>query len=362
MANRFNSIDGETLMNAPIEPISFVVDSLLSKGLHILAGAPKSGKSWLSLWLSVTVAKGDDVWNNRTKKGSTLYLCFEDSRLRIQNRLFAITEDAPPNAHFCEESVQLGDGLEERIEQFVLDKPDTVLIIIDTLQMIRKSTNDNSYAGDYADLTVLKKLADKLGIAILLIHHLRKQTDSDPFNRISGTTGLSGAVDSSFTLVEEKRGSGKAKLSCIGRDIEYREIELKRNEDNIWELISDSKDTPDMLLPDVVVLVSDFMQDKLEYKGTPAELAEIISSTEKKISERKISQILLQNSHELKARGIIFSRYRSNGKRMISLERQNNADIENSDDSAVSDDKFGSENIGTVDPIDPAPTNSPCVA
>lgn len=63
---------------------------------------------------------------------------------------------------------------------------------------------------------------------------------TDPFNRISGTTGLSGAVDSSFTLVEEKRGSGKATLSCIGRDIEYREMELKRNENNIWELLSGS--------------------------------------------------------------------------------------------------------------------------
>lgn len=107
--------------------------------------------------------------------------------------------------------------------------------------MIRKPTFDNSYVNDYADLSVLKKLADENELAILLIHHLRKQKDDDPFNRISGTTGLSGAVDTSFTLIEEKRGSGKAKLSCIGRDIEYREIELERNENNVWELLSDSQ-------------------------------------------------------------------------------------------------------------------------
>ena len=40
------------------------------------------------------------------------------------------------------------------------------------------------------------------------------------FHRISGPTAISGAVDSSFTLVEERRGSGRAKLTCIGRDIE----------------------------------------------------------------------------------------------------------------------------------------------
>ena len=36
-----NTIDGETLMSIPVEPLNFVVDSLISQGLHILAGAPK---------------------------------------------------------------------------------------------------------------------------------------------------------------------------------------------------------------------------------------------------------------------------------------------------------------------------------
>ena len=48
-------------------------------------------------------------------------------------------------------------------------------------------------------------------------------------------------MDSSFTLVKDKRGSGKATLSCIGRDIEYRELTLERNAENVWELVSDSR-------------------------------------------------------------------------------------------------------------------------
>ena len=47
-----NTIDGETLMNRPLQPLSFVVDTLISQGLHILAGSPKVGKSWLALWLA----------------------------------------------------------------------------------------------------------------------------------------------------------------------------------------------------------------------------------------------------------------------------------------------------------------------
>ncbi len=94
--NRLLTIDGETLMSQPLTPLNFVVDTLLSQGLHILAGSPKVGKSWLALWLAVTVAKGESIWGMGVKQGTTLYLCLEDSTLRIQNRLFEITEDAPP--------------------------------------------------------------------------------------------------------------------------------------------------------------------------------------------------------------------------------------------------------------------------
>ena len=236
---KLNTIDGAFLMSQPLRPPNFVVDTLLSQGLHILAGSPKVGKSWLALWLAVTVAKGEPVWGMRVKRGTTLYLCLEDSVLRIQNRLFEITEDAPDSVHVCTECAPIGQGLEEQVDAFVAAYPDTVLVIIDTLQMIRP-VHDATYANDYRDLSVLKRLADKHGIAILLIHHLRKEKADDVFHRISGTTAISGAVDSSFTLVEEKRGSGKAKLSCVGRDIEYRELELQRGSENVWELVSDS--------------------------------------------------------------------------------------------------------------------------
>jgi hypothetical protein len=102
------TIDGETLMTTPLPQARFVVDTLLSQGLHILAGAPKSGKSWLALWLSVMIAKGEDVWGMPVKQGTTLYLCLEDSTIRIQNRLFEITEDAPPSVHFATEAAIIG--------------------------------------------------------------------------------------------------------------------------------------------------------------------------------------------------------------------------------------------------------------
>ena len=103
-------------MSQPLHLPNFVVDTLLAQGLHILAGSPKVGKSWLALWLAVTVAKGEPVWNMTTRQGTTLYLCLEDSVLRFQNRLFEITEDAPSSVHFCTECALIRLGLEEQVQ------------------------------------------------------------------------------------------------------------------------------------------------------------------------------------------------------------------------------------------------------
>ena len=71
---QLQTIDGESLMSLPLTPLNFVVDTLISQGLHILAGSPKVGKSWFALWLAVTVAKGEPVWNMSTKQGTTCLL------------------------------------------------------------------------------------------------------------------------------------------------------------------------------------------------------------------------------------------------------------------------------------------------
>ena len=347
---RLQTIDADTLQSTAYEPVSFVVDDLLPQGLHLLAGAPKIGKSWLALWLCLCAAQGKPLWTFATRPCEVLYLCLEDSFQRIQSRLFDLTEDAPASVHFSTNSDTLGKGLEEQLCSFLVEHPDTVLVIIDTLQMIRGAGYDNTYANDYRDLSVLKHIADTHGIAILLIHHLRKELADDVFSRISGTTAISGAVDSSFTLVEEKRGSGKAKLSCIGRDIEYRELTLERNAENVWELVSDSRTQPELLGGRIVILLSELMRDYDEFIGTPTELsAQIDPAGSEGITPKKVSRLILQSVAALSKIGISAVVRRSNGKRLIELRR------------AESDDAQGTQ---AVDPIDPAAVsvdeNAPC--
>ena len=216
---KFDSKSCEEIMTTVYKPIEFMVDGLIAKGLYILAGAPKIGKSWLSLDICLSIAKGEKVLGRGTKCGTALYLCLEDSFERIQKRLYELTDEPTNRLHFVIMSDLIGNGLEEQISDFKSDHDDLKIVFIDTLQKIREST-ENCYGSDYKEISVLKSLADKLEIAIVLVHHTRKCYDSDPFNMISGSTGLSGCVDGSMVLVETKRGSRTAKLYCVGRDIE----------------------------------------------------------------------------------------------------------------------------------------------
>ena len=57
-----SAISGAKLMDLEFMPQEFVVRGLLPKGLSILGGAPKIGKSWLMLELALRVAKGEPMW------------------------------------------------------------------------------------------------------------------------------------------------------------------------------------------------------------------------------------------------------------------------------------------------------------
>ncbi len=225
---KLETINAEELQNRTYEPTHFLVDELIPEGLHILAGAPKIGKSWLALWLCLCVAQGQALWNFATTQGEALYLSLEDSFQRIPTRLFDLTEDAPSTLHFAIMADTLKHGLEQQIEQFLMEHPTTKLVVIDTLQRVRGTGSDsNLYANDYQDIGLLKKLADNQHIAILLIHHLRKLHDDDPMNMISGSTGLSGAADSAFVLQKNSRLANIASLHCTGRDIPDRTLKLE---------------------------------------------------------------------------------------------------------------------------------------
>ena len=240
MDNKLKTVDAETLLSTPMSKTMFIVDGLISQGVNVISGASKIGKSWLMLWLGLQVAQGNSIWGLPTLQCDVLYLSLEDTRRRIKDRLYNLTDSAPDNLYFAVTSGLIGGGLEEQITDFLTEHPATKLVIIDTLQKVRDSKGSTGKAGmygnDYDDISSIKRIANGFNIAILLVHHLRKLQDSDdPFNDVSGSTGIIGAADTNFIL-RRKRSGNAATLLVSGRDVEYQELTLQFN-DLVWELV-----------------------------------------------------------------------------------------------------------------------------
>ena len=309
----------EYIMNTPMKPIEYCVDGLISQGLFILAGAPKVGKSWLALDMCLSIAKREKVLGKATSCGHAVYLSLEDSLIRLQNRLYELTDDPSDNLHFAIMAESISNGLPEQIEYCRKRFDDLKIVFIDTLQMVRNES-ESSYGSDYKELSVLKALADKLGIAIVLVHHTRKCADSDPFNMISGSTGLSGCVDGSLVLIESKRGSRTAKLHCVGRDIENAEINLQFDSNLKKWIVTDEplncKNKDNIFLAALYV----YLKKHIDFCGTASELVNVLKSvSDETFYPNRVTRDLVQNGYTLKKFGIDFQYKRTRNGRLIIL-------------------------------------------
>ncbi len=254
-----------------------IIDGLLYAGAYILAGAPKIGKSFLVAQIAYHVSTGQKLWGYEVHQGTVLFLALEDDYQRIQSRMFMMygVEDTP-HLHFATAAGKIGNGLDEQLENFMREHPDTKLIIIDTMQKIREVGGEAySYASDYEIIGKLKQFADKHCICVFTVHHTRKQPAGDSFEMISGTTGLLGCADGSLLMQKKKRTALDATIDVVGRDQQDQILYLKKDpKTQIWNLEKMEnelhREPPDPILEAVAALVN------AEWIGSPTELREIL--------------------------------------------------------------------------------------
>ena len=271
------------------------------------------------------MAQGNSIWGLPTLQCDVLYLSLEDTQRRIKDRLYNLTDSAPDNLYFAVTSGLIGGGLEEQITDFLTEHPATKLVIIDTLQKVRDSKGSAGKAGmygnDYDDISSIKRIADGFNIAILLVHHLRKLQDSDdPFNDVSGSTGIIGAADTNFIL-RRKRSGNAATLLVSGRDVEYQELTLQFN-DLVWELVErkNSEDIHKAELPKFLFRVVDFMECRTEWVGTATEL--LTEMKEQEVTPNMVTKYLGQFAYEvLEPLGIEYRTKRTGKSRLIKFLR-----------------------------------------
>ena len=116
-----------------------VIDGLLYSGTYLFAGAPKVGKSFFMAQLAYHISTGQKLWDYDVHQGTVLYLALEDDYQRLQermSRMFGV--EGTDSLHFAVYAKQLGAGLDEQLEKFIRDHPDTRLIIIDMTRTAAK--------------------------------------------------------------------------------------------------------------------------------------------------------------------------------------------------------------------------------
>lgn len=224
----------------------WAVDGLLSEGATVFAGAPKAGKSFMALGFAIAISSGGMAMSSiPVEEGDVLYVALEDGPKRMKKRLVTMLcgGAVPKRLTFAYNYLRIDEGGLEELEGWLQAHPKARLIVIDTLKRIRPQEHriKRIYDNDYDAVSPLNDLAQKHGVSILIVHHTNKLNgNEDWFDSISGSLGLSGAVDAAM-LLKRPRSQQEGTLFVGGRDTEDKELAVTFDGViNGWKLIGDA--------------------------------------------------------------------------------------------------------------------------
>jgi hypothetical protein len=270
------------LIKKELSPPVMIVDYLLSEGLALLAGSPKVGKSWLALLICLCVAQGSKALSKfQCVQGSAIYLGLEDSERRLQGRIIKLLgESTIPQYCYCAcewpqfriGGVSTGANGFSTLCSFLDSHADTRLVVIDTLAKVRSNNNSASmYERDYRDMEILQKLALDRKLAIILVHHLRKQNSRNQIDDVSGSAGLTGCADTIWILNKSGQGDQDGTLWISGRDVEEQTLSLQIDQNTRrWVYLGDADEED---ISDERKAIIEFLS-RAESPKSPLEIAE----------------------------------------------------------------------------------------
>lgn len=245
MSSELKVFTAQQLKAANPKSSGCVIESVLPIGLVTIAAPPKTGKSWLGLSIGDAVAEGLPFWGFQTVKGTVLYLALEDSAPRLNERLKKIGSRMPNNLHLAINGAStIGNGLIEQLTAWADANPEAKLIIIDTIGRVKGAHKPgmNAYEADTQAFAPLQQFAVNRKLCIIAITHFSKAKNislDDPFERITGSTGLFGVSDAAW-IISGKRGEDQT-LRITGRDIDDAEYKI-RFSNYRWTLLGDSEE------------------------------------------------------------------------------------------------------------------------
>ena len=243
------SFSAKELQSMEFAPIAWIVRNIIpAEGVVLLCSKPKFGKSWLAYDLCIAcTTDGFTLGTVNPAQGNVLYLALEDSKRRLQRRMTKLLPTFgsawPDKLLLKTEWRRLHEGGLEDIRAWHADTKKTggkpILVVVDVLAKVRKPVgNRQLYEADYAALADLTKLANELELAIVVAHHTRKMAAEDLMETVSGSYGVSGAVDTILVMANTPNG---AVLDIRGRDVESAELAIEFDKQTCrWRLLGDA--------------------------------------------------------------------------------------------------------------------------
>ncbi|WP_075553593.1 AAA family ATPase [Pseudonocardia sp. Ae505_Ps2] len=267
----------QELMGMEFPTPRWAVPGVICEGVTLLAGPPKVGKSWMSLGLALDIAAGRPAFGRiTTEPGSVLYLALEDTPRRLKSRMEIALGDRPAPAGLTLSIAcpPMPSGGDVQVAEWLESHPDARLVVIDVFAKVRgtPAPGVSAYDADYAAMARIKRVADHYGVAVVLVHHVRKAAAEDFLATVSGTNGLAGAADAVLVL-ERARAQADGVLHVTGRDVDETDYPLAFDPGaGAWSLLDGN--AADYQMRDTRSLVIRYLRD---YPGRrPKEIAEAL--------------------------------------------------------------------------------------
>lgn len=334
-----SAINGVQLAEMEIPPLKWLVDDILPlSGLAVLAGDPKSFKSFMAMDLCISIAKGNPFLGFKTHQYDTLYFDLESGFRRPKDRQEKILNGDSPTAHFhlitAENQVaKLGNGFEEQLKDILTNNPKIKLIVIDTLEKIReiKTPKGNAYQNDVSDFDIFLKIATEYNVCFLFVHHLKKRNgvkNENYFEYISGSNGIFGSMDTTWQVMK-KRMTTDGNLYTTGREIEEKEYHINFDLNSWkWNIVDDDlvykqNETDNFLANSITKTILRIMENNDSWSGTASDLIQESKEGNDVISTnaQQVSRFINTHLSSFSEKKISFSYKKSNDKKIITISK-----------------------------------------
>lgn len=294
-----------------------IVEKLMkSNGLYCLVARPKVGKSLLALQLASSIATGTTFLGFRTNPSPVLYISTEMSSTQIIDRIDKMNLQFNDYNFFIveqkanERNLNLMD-LQLQFQEFSEDY-NGKFVIIDMFSGVE--LNSGYDLNNYQDMgqvviPTFRKICQKYGFTMLLVHHLNKNNTS------LGSTAIDGSVDGKITLKQDKDIKNKIFLNYESRDFEGIDLILKRNENLTFEI-------SDIETEDLNLNILTFLNYAIKQKEFSFTVSEITSKLNLQITPSSFGKLLNNNIENLEKEGLYITQKRTSTERMYFAKYQ----------------------------------------